>query len=64
MFSAVAAVFFESQFILVFELVFGCDIVPAAADGADKAEFDGGVFGGHRRNLEFKIEVYAVCLYS
>ena len=60
MFSAVAAVFFESQFILVFELVFGCDIVPAAADGADKAEFD----GGHRRNLEFKIEVYAVCLYS
>jgi hypothetical protein len=44
MFSTMAAVFVEHEFVFVFNFVFGRQIVPVFADRADQTQFDGDVF--------------------
>ncbi len=47
MLSAMPAILFQEEFFLILELILGCQIVPAAADGTNETQFDGGILFGH-----------------
>ncbi len=49
-FFAAFAELFKDQFFLVFQFIFGSDIVLGLADGTDESDFDPIFFLGHMRN--------------